>query len=150
MFDTHCHLNFSRFKKRLYDVVGSAREKGVTHFLIPGIDVGSSKRAIEVSKEIKFAFVACGIHPNSNLEQLDLEKALYHIEELCLKTDKVVAIGEIGLDYYPASFEKKGLNKTIPSTQKLFFKEQIRLAIKLDKSVIIHNRKASGDLILIL
>lgn len=125
-FDTHCHLNFKAFKKNLPEVLKRARKAGVEEILIPGTNVKTSHRAIEIAGEYAKLFVATGIHPHhvfdlyrkrekQHRDKIDHEKhdaivpeaqeesvdlvtqELYQIEEL-LNNPHVVAVGEIGLD----------------------------------------------------
>nr|KXK11467.1 MAG: Tat-linked quality control protein TatD [Microgenomates bacterium OLB23] len=101
MFDTHCHLNFSRFKKNVDEVVSAAMQAGVQSIVIPGTDIQSSRKAVELAQ--KYAqngldiWAAVGIHPHHAYEQKEYETDLSELEKL-LAEDRVVAVGEIGLD----------------------------------------------------
>ena len=64
MFDTHCHLNFSRFKDRVDAVITDARAQGVTHILVPGTDLATSQKAVEIADQYKNVYAAVGIHPH--------------------------------------------------------------------------------------
>src|SRR3989344_802669 len=99
MFDSHCHLNFQVFSETYDKVIASAKESGVTHIMIPGTDIETSKKAIQITKDYLNLFASVGIHPTKDLESLDLAKTMYVLEELC-NDNTVKAIGEIGLDYY--------------------------------------------------
>ena len=141
MFNTHCHLNLPEFANTFGDVIRSGRESGITHFMIPAIDLPTSKKAIEIADNFVNVFCAVGYHPTIDLEKINLDASMVKLEEL-LANPKIKAIGEIGLDYYrytsPASIQKK------------FFKSQLEVAIKNDKSVIVHNRAADSDIVSII
>jgi TatD DNase family protein len=142
MFDTHCHLNLPFFDKNYFDVIEKARNEGVSNILIPGVDIKTSKKAIEIAQSFNHVYAAAGIHPTVNLEEDDLAKNIFQLEELISSSDRVVAVGEIGLDYYHLN--------TPARIQKLFLKEQFKLAIKYDKAIILHSRHSSEDIIPVL
>jgi len=137
MFDTHCHLNFDFFDNKLKDVISSAREVGVERFVIPGTDIESSKKAIKIAGHYKNVYAAIGIHPTEDLEKKGVSKIIEQLREMVEDSKKIVAIGEVGLDYYRF--------KSPASKQIEFLKEQIKLAKKLGLSVIFHNRVATKD-----
>ena len=141
MFDTHCHLNFQAFSDSFDSVIKTAQNENVSLMMIPGTDYEISKRAVEISEIYSGTYSAIGIHPTKDLENLDLNQSLIMLEELA-KSPKVMAIGEIGLDYY-----RYRAGSVI---QKMFFEHQLKLALKLNKSMIIHNRHASEDVLKIL
>lgn len=141
MFDTHCHLNFDVFDGKVPSVVNNAKKDGVSLFVIPGVDIESSKRAIELSDIHNEVFASCGFHPTHNFSSIN-KKAIEELERLLASSDKVVAVGEIGLDSY------KG--KSSLRVQKEFLKKQIELAKKLNLGVILHNRETSEALIDVL
>ena len=151
MFDTHCHLNFKIFKNNLNKVIKKAKEKGVKYFLIPGTDIKTSEKAIEIADQYKGVYAACGIHPHHIFKycdkSLDIDKDLRKIKKLiCHK--KVLAVGEIGLDRY--QYEKTKymdykINNKFFNLQEEFLKAQIKLAVRHGKSVILHNRQAVSE-----
>jgi len=141
MFDTHCHLNLKEFNNEIDKVISSANAVGVERLVIPGTDIINSKRSVIIAETFKGAYAAVGIHPTENLEGLDLSRVITLLEELCT-SKRVVAIGEIGLDYYRY--------KSATAIQKNFFAAQLDLALKMDKAIIIHNRLAENDLLQIL
>ncbi len=138
MFDTHCHLNFQAFNDNFNDVVKRAHDFGVNTILVPGTDLETSKKAIEIAESYENIYAAIGIHPTKDLNDIDLNSATFTLEELS-KSEKIVAIGEIGLDYYRY--------RAGTSTQKVFFIAQLQLSLKLNFSVIIHNRHAGKDIL---
>ena len=136
LVDTHCHLNFAEFDQDRLQVVEKARESGLSRILIPGIDLPTCLSALELARQYPEVFAAVGIHPNIDMRQP--EAALSEIKRLT-SGDKVVAIGEIGLDYYRQS-TPKGLQLSL-------FRAQLELAAELGLPVIIHNRDTSEDLL---
>lgn len=134
--DTHCHLDFDRFDEDRERVIARAKEQGLTRILIPGIDLQTSRAAVALANEVKMIYAAVGVHPNSGTEwtadsRRELEKLAEH--------PKVVAIGEIGLDYY--------WDKTPKPLQRKVFREQLDMAAGLGLPVIIHNREAFEDIV---
>jgi len=143
--DTHCHLNFQAFERDYVDVAQKAMDLGVEAVVIPGADSKSSARAVEVAKDInqklkkRFAFSAIGIHP------IYLEEAKNFSEIASLvKLPEVVAIGECGFDF-SRDKEKKGAKE-----QESLFKKHIKLALKLKKPLIVHNRNADEEILEVL
>lgn len=142
LFDSHSHYNDEKFKDDLDEIIKSTYDSGVTTLMCIGYNVESSKKAIEISNKYDFIYVACGISPN-DIEQASLDD-LKEIEEMARNNSKVLAIGEIGLDYYWEKDEEKR------KIQKEFFKKQIELANDLDLPIVIHTRDAYIDTINIL
>ena len=132
-FDTHVHLNSDRYDE-VEKIIDNAVGNGVKKMIVVGYDVETSLKAVEIASSFDFIYAAVGIHPSevkkSNLS--DLEAV-----EQCLQNEKVVAIGEIGLDYH--------WDKDNKVNQKYFFTEQIKLAYKYDLPIIIHSRDAAQD-----
>jgi TatD DNase family protein len=139
LVDTHCHLDINSFDLDRQEVVQRAREAGVERILNPGIDLRSSQEAVRLSEDFPEVFASAGIHPNEtgawDAESLEAIRAI-------ASHPKVVAIGEIGLDYY--------WNKTPRALQQQVFRSQLDLAGEMDKPVIIHNREAGDDVLDIL
>jgi len=133
--DTHAHLFDNNYKNNIDDVIKRAKESGVDYIIVPGTDLTTSFQAVELAKKYDIIYAAVGIHPhetaNFETEQLnDLEKLI--------DNPKIIAIGEIGLDYY-YDFSPK-------ENQIYAFEKQIELAIKKNLPIIIHNRQASEDI----
>jgi TatD DNase family protein len=137
--DTHCHLDFEAFDSDRELVLERAREAGLTRILNPGIDLLSSTAAITLSEEYEEVYAAVGVHPNSALS-FD-EHTLQHLKELS-SHPKVVAIGEIGLDFFR--------DKAPRDLQMRVFRSQLDLASELGLPVIIHNRHATTDVLSVL
>jgi TatD DNase family protein len=134
--DTHCHLNFDVFDQDRIQVIQRAREKRIIRILNPGIDIETSKTAIKYSIEYPEVYAAVGIHPNSGIRWT--VNTLSDLEQLA-REQKVVAIGEIGLDYYR--------DHTPREVQRPILLQQLDLAATLGLPVIIHNREASKDIL---
>jgi TatD DNase family protein len=134
LVDTHCHLYFDVFDDDRLDVVTRAREFCVARILNAGIDLQTSRKAIRLAEEIPEFYAAVGVHPNdSNSWTEDALEELYFLT----KQSKVVAIGEIGLDYYR--------NNASHDFQKKVFQQQLSLAKDCGLPVVIHIRNASFD-----
>ena len=133
-FDTHAHYNDEKFKDNLDEVINEYKSVGVDRVVNIGYNIESSKKAIDLSNTYSNTYVAIGIHPS------DVDKcSVSELEELYNKYNngKIVAIGEIGLDYYWVKDNKEA--------QKELFKEQIKLANKLKLPIVVHSRDASLD-----
>lgn len=139
MIDTHCHLNFESYDEDLPAVLERATQAGVTRVLNPAIDVPSSQIVTSLVKTYPQVYAAVGIHPNSSA---DFAPAMLDEITNLAANPKIVAIGEIGLDYYRDYSSRE--------RQIEAFEAQLALAARLKLPVIIHNRDASEDVIAIL
>lgn len=140
LFDTHAHLNDDAFKEDLEEVLNRAYENDVKLINIVGFDDKSIKRALEITKKYENLYLTVGWHP---VEAIDFTEEKYEmIKNIALTNKKVVAIGEIGLDYY--------WDKSPKDIQKEVFKKQIALAKEVKKPIVIHCRDAMGDVLEIL
>lgn len=139
LIDTHFHLDFKKFDKDRSEVVARALEAGVTQMITIGISLETCQRAVELAEAYESVWAAVGIHPNDSQEWgTEAEKAL----RTWAKHPKVVAIGEIGLDYYW---------KQVPrEVQQRAFDEQLALAADVGLPVIIHDREAHEDIMITL
>ncbi|WP_285769305.1 TatD family hydrolase [Peribacillus sp. SI8-4] len=139
LFDTHVHVNAEQFNEDLEEVIARAKEAGVMNMVVVGFDRPTIKRAMELVETHDFMYAAVGWHP---VDAIDMtEDDLQWIEELS-NHPKVVAIGEMGLDYH--------WDKSPKDVQKEVFRKQIRLAKKVRLPIIIHNREATADIVSIL
>lgn len=136
--DSHAHMYFDKFDDDLDDVIKKHREAQVTKVIVPAIDINTGYQAIKLAKKYDGYYAACGIHPSDIPDDIDVLDEL--LEQL--KNTHVVALGEIGLDYYWDTSKKE--------EQKKFFKAQLEIAKKLDLPVIIHNRSADEDVVKVL
>ena len=133
-FDTHCHLNSEQLYENRDEFIKHALDNQVEMMVVVGYDLESSKKAVEIAKEHSFIYAAVGIGPNDCLNTTTQD--LQIIDEY-LNEPKVVALGEIGLDYYWDD---------VPSDkQKEIFQLQVDLAKKHQKPIIIHCRDAYED-----
>lgn len=139
--DSHCHLNDARLKEKESELVDSARSAGVKRLLVIGYDIKSSEDAVEIASKHDGVYAAVGFQPE-NINGFELN-ALDRIKELS-GSEKVIAIGEIGLDYYWDNSEPT------KEKQKIWFRKQLELANELDLPVSIHARDAIGDTLSIL
>jgi TatD DNase family protein len=143
-FDSHAHYNDEKFNNDRDEVISSVKAEGITRLVSVGYNIESSQFAEKISDKYDFIYYSCGISPN-DLPQTEEElwKNLQEIKKIVnQKHRKLVAIGEIGLDYY--------WNKENAELQKLAFIEQIKLANEYDLPIIIHTREAVADTIDIL
>ena len=143
LFDSHAHLDDEKFNEDRDQVIQKVHKEGVEKFISAGYSLAGSKAAIELAKTYEFIYATCGISPN-DIPQTEekLWKMLDEIKRLAKINSKVVAIGEIGLDYY--------WNKENKELQKTAFIKQIELANELELPIVIHTREAVMDTIQIL
>ncbi|MEA3419199.1 MAG: TatD family hydrolase [Campylobacterota bacterium] len=138
IIDTHCHLDDPRYNDDIDAVLERARSNGVEKFIIPGADVETLPRAVELAERYEEVYFAVGVHPYhaEQYERSALEPFVSH--------GKCVAIGECGLDYYrlPEDEENIAAEKVL---QKEVFIDQILWAKELEKPLIVHIREASLD-----
>lgn len=139
LFDSHAHLDVEEFNEDREEMMKAAREAGVSYVVNPGVDLETSLGAIEMARKYPWVYAMVGYYPQET--RFMTYELLEKIEELA-KEPKVVAIGEIGLDYY--------WEDTPHDVQQKWFREQIRLAEKLDMPIAIHDREAHGDVVQIL
>lgn len=133
LFDSHAHLNDDKLINRTEEIVNNAKKLGVHKILCVGYDKNSSFKAVELSEKYKEIHAAIGVHPSeAKGEHIDLS----WISDLA-KNDKVVAIGEIGLDHY--------WDKTFAEQQRQLFIDQINIANRINLPIIIHMREATKD-----
>ena len=135
LFDSHAHLNDDRFAEDREELIASLKEKQVDLVVNPGADIKSSIHSIELANKYDFIYAAVGVHPH-DVSELD-DSAIDTLRKLATENEKVVAIGEIGLDYYYENSPRE--------VQKEWFKKQIELANELKLPIIIHDRDAHGD-----
>lgn len=139
LFDTHVHLNAKKYEDDLQEVINRALEKGVQNMVVVGFDEPTIKKAIQIAETYDFIYASVGWHPVDAIDMTD--EHLAWIEELA-QHPKVVALGEMGLDYH--------WDKSPKEVQKDVFRRQIRLARKVNLPIIIHNRDATEDVVTIL
>jgi TatD DNase family protein len=136
IIDTHAHLYYPDLKDRIDEVLDNALSNGITKIIAPAIDLKTSEAILELASKHEMIYAAVGFHP-SDIPGLT-EKDFDSLETL-LKEDKVVAIGETGLDYY--------WDITYKDKQKDFFLRHLELSSKYNLPVIIHTRDSVKDAI---
>mgnify|MGYP001254424452 CR=1 FL=1 len=134
--DTHSHIYYDKYNDDLDSVINKSIDHNVKKIICVGVDIESSIKSIKIAEKYDCVYATVGYHPHESKDTI--KNYLYELEELS-KHEKVVAIGETGLDYY---YEHS--NKT---TQLKVFNEQLELANTLKMPVIIHNRNSDNDII---
>jgi TatD DNase family protein len=136
LIDSHAHYDDERFDKDRHQILQDCISNGVTHIVNAGSNIESSKKSIELAKRYPFVYAAVGVHPHDaikcDINTIDTLKLLS-------KADKVVAIGEIGLDYH-YDFSPREVQRT-------WFARQIALARDLKLPIIIHDRESYKDIL---
>lgn len=139
LIDSHCHLDNPQFDNDREAVLKRAQAEGLTHLVTIGCDFVTSQHAVSLAQQHPFIFSSIGVHPH---EVKDITPATYDELRTLAKQPKVVAYGEIGLDYY--------YNFSPPEIQRQRFREQIALARELHLPIIVHSRDAKEDTLTIL
>lgn len=134
--DTHCHLNSTDYDVDLEQVLARAREAGLSQILVPGFDLESSRKALKLAAAQPEIFAAIGIHPHHADRWGDHSE---HDLRVLVESEKVVAIGEIGLDFYRDNAPR--------IDQRRAFRAQIELAMELGLPVIIHQRESMDEIL---
>ena len=140
IFDTHAHYDADRFDSDRDALLSAMPGVGVGLVLDPGCDLPSSRAAAELAERYPHVYAAVGVHPEDcdGFQDSDLTE----LRQL-LERPKVVAIGEIGLDYYWEDNPPRAFQQTV-------FRKQLALAAELDLPVIVHDREAHGDCLAII
>jgi len=137
LIDTHAHIYYDDFMGRMDDVIQAAAENGVEKIISIGVDLKSSEQCIKLAEKFEPVYATCGIHPH------EADKApkgyLFELEQFYEHT-KVVAVGEIGLDYHYDFSERK--------TQRKIYREQLEMANSLDLPAVVHCRKSDEDILI--
>lgn len=137
LIDSHAHLMDEMYKEDLQDVINRCQENGIETVVNIGYSKETSKQAIELAHKFDWMYAVIGLHPDECNVKTDIE----FLKDLA-KDSKVVAIGEIGLDYH--------YDETNKENQAKYFIEQIKLANELNLPVVIHSRDADMDMLKIL
>ena len=140
IFDTHAHYDADRFDSDRDTVLSALPGDGVGLVVDPGCDLPSSRAAVALAEKYSHVYAAVGVHPEdcAGFQDGDLEEL-----RRLLRYPKVVAIGEIGLDYYWEENPPRDFQQTV-------FRKQLALASELDLPVIVHDREAHGDSLAII
>ncbi|MCS6956377.1 MAG: TatD family hydrolase [Patescibacteria group bacterium] len=154
LFDTHCHLNFKAFDNIIKKVIDEAKKTGIKNIVIPGTDIDTSKKAVKIANNFEGVYASVGIHPHHikkyQLSNIDYKKDLAEIEKMLSENKKIVAIGEIGIDkyiYQKTKYENYQIDENFIKLQKIIFINQLKLAKKYKKTVVIHNRQATDEIL---
>ncbi|MCZ6702400.1 MAG: YchF/TatD family DNA exonuclease [Ignavibacteria bacterium] len=139
LIDTHAHLFYPNFEDDLEEVIQRAENAGIDFILVPATDLQSAEKVIKLTEQYDMIYGAVGIHPH---ETKEWSSSLVEEIESLAGHNKIVAIGEIGLDYY---YDYSPKEKQIEA-----FKSQIDLALKLDLPIIVHNRDSDEDMMEII
>ena len=139
LIDTHCHLFYKDIKTDLISVLDRAKELGVDRFICVGTNLKDSKESLQLAMEYDSIYATAGVHPHDSKDVDD-----NYIEQLykLINNKKIIAVGEIGLDYYRSISDH--------DLQKKIFIEQMAVAADVEKPVVFHNRDADKDVIKIL
>ena len=139
VIDTHCHLDMISSGKGLGEIVTRAAANGVSRIISIGIDLKSSKKAIDIAEQYESVYATVGIHPH-NVEELD-DSSYDELERLC-NNNKVVAYGEVGLDFVKQYAPRQ--------VQIEHYTRQVGLAKKMGLPLVIHDREAHAEIMHIL
>jgi TatD DNase family protein len=139
LIDTHTHLDDARYNDDRDAMIARAREAGVEAFVTIGCDLATSQAAVALATQHNFVYASIGVHPH---EVKHISEGWYDEFRRLVKNKKVVAYGEIGLDYH--------YNHSSPKEQRERFREQIQLAREMNLPIIIHTREAQDDTMTIL
>jgi len=136
LIDTHAHIYYDDYSKRIDDVIRAAANNGVEKIISIGVDLKSSEECMKLAEKYETVYATCGIHPHES------EKApkgyLYELEQF-YKHPKVLAVGEIGLDYYYDFSDRK--------TQRKIYQDQLEMANSLDLPAVVHCRDSDDDIL---
>ena len=139
LVDTHAHLFFDSFNEDIDQVIGRAMGSGVKQIVVPATEMGNIEAVLRLAERFDGVFAAVGVHPTATA---DFQPSQLQKIQSYAQAPKVVAIGEIGLDYYWDSSPKEKQHEA--------FRGQLALASELDLPVIIHNRESSEDVVRLL
>ena len=140
IFDTHAHYDDEDFNEDREELLASMEENGVKHIVNIGASMESTRTSVALADKYDFMYAAVGVHPNDteSLTEQDMEE----LKEYCKNNKKVVAIGEIGLEYHYLEPSKE--------VQRKWFLRQLDLAAELQMPVVIHSRDAAEETFQIL
>lgn len=139
LIDSHAHLDMEDFERDREAILDRALDGGITHIISIGTDLSSSIKALELAKKYDFVFATVGYHPHN---ATNMDQGLLRTLEKLVSEPKIVAWGEIGLDFYR--------RYSPPDRQMEAFRRQLQMAMDLDLPVIIHDRDAHREVLTIL
>ncbi|MEI6846758.1 MAG: TatD family hydrolase [Chlorobiaceae bacterium] len=138
--DAHCHLSFPDFDLDRQDLINCLIDEEIRLLIDPGVDVPTSIKSIELASKVDFIYANVGLHPHETT--IPVKESVFEELETLARSPKVVAIGEIGLDYHYPDHDRKN--------QQDAFRQMLRIARSLDMPVVIHCRDAWADMLHIL
>lgn len=136
LIDTHCHLDFEIYEEDLQTVLGNAKNKGVEKIIIPSVEPSSWQKILNLVNSYENLYMAIGVHP-SDAEKFNENEVEEKLINLIKTSNKIVAVGEIGLDYHEEIFDKE--------KQKTVFEKQIQIANLFSLPIVVHSRDAHKD-----
>jgi TatD DNase family protein len=139
LIDSHAHLDFDKFNKDRDEVIERAKNNGIVNIINVGSNLASSHRSLQLSQKYEMIYAVVGIHPH---EAKHLDKDALKVLKDLSKADKVIGIGEIGLDFH--------YDNSPRDVQRDAFRKQLRLAKEVNLPVVVHSRDADDDTIKIL
>lgn len=142
LIDTHCHLTDPKFTN-VKETISDAYKAGVKSIFIPSGNIEHSKRGVLIAEQ-EGLYAMIGVHPEDIESVTDVNKMIYELEEINSKSERVIGIGEIGLDFY---YDKEKITK---DKQLEIFTAQMELAVKLRLPVVIHMREAEEEMLSVL
>ena len=134
LVDSHCHLYYEPYINDIQGTINECKKNNINKLLTIGVDITTSKKNIELAQKYSEIYCTIGIHPNS--AAFVGKKDLLELGALITSSNKIIGVGETGLDYY-RDYDKK--------LQFFYFEEQIKIAKKFNLPVIIHTRDAEDD-----
>ena len=136
LIDTHAHIYYEDYAERINEVIQAAADNGVEKIITVGVDLQSSEECVKLTEQYSSVFATCGYHPH---EASKAPKGyLYELEQF-YKHPKVVAVGEIGLDYH--------YNFSDPKIQNRVYREQLEMAKALELPAVVHCRESDDDIL---
>ena len=136
LIDTHAHIYYEDYAECLDEIIQSAAENGVDKIITVGVDLHSSEECVKLAEKYSSVFATCGYHPHEASKAA--KGYLYELEQF-YKHPKVVAVGEIGLDYH--------YNFSDPKVQNRVFREQLEMAKALELPAVVHCRESDDDIL---
>ena len=136
LIDTHAHIYYDDYSDRMDDVIQAAADNGVEKIISVGVDLATSEECIRLAEKYPSVYATCGYHPH---EAVKAPKGYLYELESFYEHPKVVAVGEIGLDYHYHFSE--------PRDQKKVFREQLEMANSLDLPAVVHCRESDDDIL---
>jgi len=148
MIDTHCHLTEERLMSDIEGVLARANENGVEKIIVPGTSAEDSKKVVGLTEKYDDVYGLVGVHPE---EIAHCTFDIAHLKRLIVENKKIVGVGEIGMENYERTQEPKNARQ-MPNlkTQESIFREQLELALEINKPVVIHNRQADEEIMEVL